>query len=158
MLKKYRRQKKTFKQLRQWLNEAVRVKKVKAELETTGTQTKHFSREDVETKTETILVYSKETQKETCILEDSEMQTEDPCVCPQETQTNFPTVDASVQTDTEENTQADCCKIREATEAAIQTDPMETQDDEVHTKEMSAYIPLVREAVIRKLQNELVKT
>lgn len=71
---------------------------------------------------------------------------------------DFPTIDASVQTDIEENTQADCCMIQEAVEATIQTDPLETQDDEVQTKEKPTYIPLVREAVIRKFQNELVKT
>lgn len=65
----------------------------------------------------TLLVYSKETQIEPCILEDSEMQTEDPFVFPQEAQTELPIVDVSIQTDTDWNTQTDCCMIREAVEA-----------------------------------------
>lgn len=158
MLKKYRRQKKIIKHLRQWLREAIRVKKVKEELETTGTETEYCPRENVETQIEILLVYSKETEIEPCLVEDSEMQTEDPCVFPQETQTNFPTVDVSIQTDTEKNTQADCCMTQEAVKVAIQIDLMETHDDEVQTDETHAYIPLVREAAIRKLQNELVKT
>jgi len=34
---------------------------------------------------------------------------------------------------------------------------METQDDEVQIEETPAYIPLVREEFIRRLQNELLK-
>jgi len=73
-----------------------------------------------------LLVYSKETQTEPCLLEDSEMQTEDPCVCPQETQIDFSTIDVAIQTDTKENTQADCCMIQEVSGVSVQNDPMET--------------------------------
>ena len=109
------------------------------------------------------------------------MQIEDPYVFPQETQMDFPNINVAIQTDTEENTQADCCMIREAAEAAIQTDteektqvdccmiqeaveaaiqtdPMETQDDEVQTEETPTYILLIMEVITRKLQNELAKT
>lgn len=97
-----------------------------------------------------------------------------------ETQTDFPTTNATIQTnsakniqedfhmpqgtakvavqiDIEENTQVDCCMTREVDEAAIQTDSMVTQVDEVQTEETLDYIPLVREVVIIKLKNELAK-
>jgi len=54
--------------LREWLKEVVKVRKLKEELETTRTQTEHFSGEDFETQTEPILVYSKETKTKPCIL------------------------------------------------------------------------------------------
>lgn len=124
MLQTYRMEKKTIMQLRQWLKEEVRVKKMKAELETIGTQTEYFPGEDVGTQIETLLVYSKETQTEPCLLEDSEMQTKDPCVYPHETQIDFPIVDVVVQIDTRENSQDDYCMIRDVTKVVVQTDPM----------------------------------
>jgi len=46
---------------------------------------------------------------------------------------------------------------REVVAVSVQTNSMVTQDDEVQTEEMPDYIPLVREVVIIKLQNELAK-
>ena len=50
-------------------------KKLKVELETVGTQTKHCSWEDIETHTESPFFCSKGTQTEQCPLKSSEMQT-----------------------------------------------------------------------------------
>lgn len=130
MLRKYKKQKIIIRQLRQWLKEAVKVRKLKVKMETRGTQTEHCSGKDVESQTEILLVYSKETQTETCLLEDNEMQTEDPSVFSQETQTNFPTMSGSIQTNVEESIPVDYCMIQEATKVTIQTEHMETQDNE----------------------------
>ena len=145
MLKQYRKQKRIIGQLRQWLKETIKVRKLKVEMETTGTQTEHCSGKNVETQTKILLVYSKETQTEPCIVEESEMQTEDPCVFPQETQTDFLTVKDVVQTDVEESIPVDYCMIQEAAEATVQNEPMKTQDNQAQTEETPAYIPLVRE-------------
>lgn len=62
-----------------------------------------------------------------------------------------------VETDAEENIQVDYYMIQEAAEVVVQTDPVETQDDEAQTEETPTYIPLVREVVISNLRNELIK-
>jgi len=121
------------------------------------------------------------TQTEQCPLENIETQTQGPCVFSMETQMDFPTTNVVVQTNSKENAQvdgcipqgtfkvvvqtdfkrnapADYCMSQEAAEAAIQTDSMVTQDDETQTEETYHYVPLLREAVIMKLRNELKKT
>jgi len=85
------------------------------------------------------------------------MQIEDPYVYPQKTQTDYPTVNNVIQTDAEESIPIDFCIIQEETEATVQNEPMETQDNEAQIEERLAYIPSVREAFISILQNELLK-
>lgn len=64
-------------------------------------------------------------------------------------------MDTAVQTNVEEDVWVDCI-IQEVAEAAMQTDPTEIQDGEAQTDETPLYTPLVREAIIKKLQNELL--
>lgn len=59
MLKKYRRHKKVIKQLKHWLKEATRTRKLKVEMGTARTQTKQCSRKDVETQTEFLVICPK---------------------------------------------------------------------------------------------------
>lgn len=120
-------------------------------METTGTQIEHCLGKDAETQNKILLVYSEETQIEPCLVEDTEMQNEDPYVLSQETQTDYPTVNVAIQTNTEESIPIYFFIIQEAVEAVVETEPMETQDNESHTKETPAYISLVREAFIRRL-------
>jgi len=46
----------------------------------------------------------------------------------------------------------------EVVEAVVQIDSVITEDDQTQTEETPHYVPLVREVVIMKLQNELIKT
>ena len=43
-------------------------------------------------------------------------------------------------------------------ETAVQNDSVTTCDNEAQTEEIPCYVPLVRKAFIRKLQNELTGT
>lgn len=72
------------------------------------------------------------------------MKTEDPYVFPQETQTDLCTMNASVQIDAQENIPVDYYMIQEPVKATVQTEPMETQDNEAQIEETPTYIPLVR--------------
>lgn len=68
------------------------------------------------------------------------------------------TVEVFVQTDFVGNAPANFCMSQEASEVAIQTNPVMTQDDETQIEETHHYIRLGREAIIIKLYNELTKT
>lgn len=67
------------------------------------------------------------------------------------------TMNIVVQTNAEESILIDYCITQEAVEVVVQTEPMETQDNEAQKKETPAYVPLLREAFIKRLQNELLK-
>jgi len=144
-----------MRQLKHWLKEATRARKLKVEMETAGIQTKHCSGKDVETQTNFLVVCPKETQTDPCLIEETEMKTEDPCVFSQETQMDHPTVDIAIQIDAEEDIRIDFI-LQEAAEATVQIDHMNSQDGEVQIDETPSYTPLVREAIIRWLQNELL--
>jgi len=64
----------------------------------------HCSLEDIETYTESPCVCPKGTQTEKCPLSNIETQIEVTCVSSMETQMEFPTTNASFQTNSEEST------------------------------------------------------
>lgn len=101
------------------------------------------------------MFYPKETQTDPTMIEYIVMQTEDPYIFSQGTQMDHATAYTVVQTDVEEDVQVYCI-IQEVVEAAVKTEPTETQDGVTQTDETPFYTPLVREAIVRKLQNQIL--